>query len=976
MADAPLVQPQAYTADGKAIAPQDVPAAVASGNAFFQQGAKILARSSEGRLITVAPEDAAHPGVKVLAPEEVAAINEKRVYGRGFGNEAKAFGAGAARAASLGLSDVAARAIGGEEAASSLEALKRQNPISSGAGEAAGIVAPALLTGGGAALAEGAEAGSAAAGIGSGLATAGKVLGAPMRAVGAVGEAVGGLASGGLEAAGVGSSLAGRVASKAISLGASGATEGAIFGAGQTLSDSALKGDPLTTEALAAGMGQGALFGGVLGAGIGAAGELGGAVLGKLPTSEKLDEMATGFARKQLGRDFENVGKGQSREVAEGWKDASAGMLLERKIAEGPNAGKTVFEASTKPQDIADNIGQLRRDIGAEIGATREKAAAIMEANPTVAPDVEKLLADGDALVKSLRKQGVSGAMSQARAAERELKLLRQKIAEVGGEEVSAESASLKRVNELGVENADFNRDPGSMRDMRVLREGYAGATPEEAQAIALGKRPTMNDSQPFKPVSVHIEADGQIHLNDGRHRLLAAQEAGADKILAKIRTYDAEGNIISEEVGPVSIKPAVAAAPPAADTYRAITEWQQNLEAQLNPKGVAKSMQAIAVKNQAALKRVSDLTNNFLKDTTAQALTAAGEDGSVVAQLHRDYAGALSMQQAAEKEAGRVAKNRHVSLTDHMLGIGAALTHMASGNAGALATMALGGAAAIGNKIVREQGNAIAAQIARRAARMTSLVDGAARSLSGVGEKVLPSATRAVIEAERPAPYRPSTQTELKANFAEVRGRLQELQNPQHQQAQLVHATGKIQTAYPEVASALSQQLLRAQAYLASQLPQPRGGSQLSPLAREASVAPREMQKFLSKVNAVMEPEAVIADIARGKLDSDAVEALEQVYPETFKAMQTTTLQYLSANKDEIPYSRRVHVSVVMKIPGDSSLGLRFAGLQSAIGEMDKPLQQGQKPQGGPAMPRLKGPTMRPGESMTLPSAHAPGQR
>lgn len=966
MADAPLVQPQAYTADGKAIAPQDVPAAVASGNAFFQQGAKILARSSEGRLITVAPEDAAHPGVKVLAPEEVAAINEKRVYGRGFGNEAKAFGAGAARAASLGLSDVAARAIGGEEAASSLEALKRQNPISSGAGEVAGIVAPALLTGGGAALAEGAEAGSAAAGIGSGLATAGKVLGAPMRAVGAVGEAVGGLASGGLEAAGVGSSLAGRVASKAISLGASGATEGAIFGAGQTLSDSALKGDPLTTEALAAGMGQGALFGGVLGAGIGAAGELGGAVLGKLPTSEKLDEMATGFARKQLGRDFENVGKGQSREVAEGWKDASAGMLLERKIAEGPNAGKTVFEASTKPQDIADNIGQLRRDIGAEIGATREKAAAIMEANPTVAPDVEKLLADGDALVKSLRKQGVSGAMSQARAAERELKLLRQKIAETtteipGGFEVNVgafEKSSMR------AESSEYMRNHSA----------------EEANRLGLPRIEIYEGERPA--------------VADGRHRMQAAIDRGESSIRANVVRLDREGNVVSEQLQPIRLVdsgPAVERgnwshtsirelpaqpSPPTVDTYRALLDWHNDLEAQLNPKGVAKSMQAIAVKNQAALKRVSDLTNNFLKDTTAQALTAAGEDGAIVAQLHRDYAGALSMQQAAEKEAKRVASNRRVSLTDHMLGIGAALTHMASGNAGALATMALGGAAAIGNKIVREQGNAIAARIARRAARMTSLVDGAARSLSGVSEKVLPSATRAVIEAERPAPYRPSTQTELKANFAEVRGRLQELQNPQHQQAQLVHATGKIQTAYPEVASALSQQLLRAQAYLASQLPQPRGGSQLSPLAREASVPPREMQKFLSKVNAVMEPEAVIADIARGKLDSDAVAALEQVYPETFKSMQTTTLQYLSANKDEIPYSRRVHVSVVMKIPGDSSLGLRFAGLQSAIGEMDKPLQQGQKLQGGPAMPRLKGPAMKPGEDMTLPSAHAPGQR
>ncbi len=109
---------------------------------------------------------------------------------------------------------------------------------------------------------------------------------------------------------------------------------------------------------------------------------------------------------------------------------------------------------------------------------------------------------------------------------------------------------------EAGVENFDYARD--GMRDMRVHRGGYEGATPEEVEQIALGRRPTMNESQPFKPVRVHVEADGQIHLNDGRHRLLAAKEAGAKAIAARVVRYDADGNIIDDELRnlPISAHP------------------------------------------------------------------------------------------------------------------------------------------------------------------------------------------------------------------------------------------------------------------------------------------------------------------------------------------------------------------------------------------------------------------------------------
>jgi hypothetical protein len=964
--------PQLFYQDGSAIPDEAIPEAIAKGAAFAKPGAPIAVRDRvTGQLGRIDPSELGNPDYQPLTDAEIDAERIHRERGT-LGQQAITAVEGGLDMPTNGISTAAlVGALGDDYRKGALER-KQENPKTYvGAGLAA-TAATALLSGGTTAAA--AEGSALARGAGS----VARVIGAPMNAIGKIGGAVERGISGGIAA----ESLLGRAASKAVSMGVAGAVEGAVFGAGQTLSDSTLKGDPLTTEAVLAGMGQGALFGGVLGAGLGAAGELAPAALGKLlPSKEKLETSAVGFARKQLGRDFENVGKGQSREVAEGWKDASAKQLLERKLVGGPNAGKTVFEASTKPTDIAVNIGQMADDIGAEVGALHEKAAALIDANPHLAPSAEELIARLESKAVEFQKQHNSGAYAQARAVRAEIRALRDAIESPEGKVAAMSPGAVTDPLESGVENFVYARD--GMRDMSVHRGGYEGATAEEVKAIARGETPTKNSRSAFQPVRVHIEPGEPPILNDGRHRLLAAKEAGAKEIAAEVVTYDAAGNAISKEMRmlPIEASPSVSAGAVANDVapsfgYNQIRQWQQDLHGQINPKDVPDSMRAAAVKNLAAREAVNEVTKDYIKETAAKVFAETGAaEATALAQLNSEYAGAISMRHAAEKEAERSLKNRRASITDHMLGIGSGLIAMSSGNMGALGTMALGGAAAIGNKMAREQGNAIMAQIARRAARMTSLVDGAAHALSGTGEKLI-APVKVVIEAERPAPYNPKSQTELKTNFAEVRDRLQELSRPEHQQAQLAHATGRVQTAYPEIANALNLHLLKAQAYLSSQLPQPRGGSPISPLARAATVPPREMQKFLSKTNAVMAPETVIADIAKGKLDDDAIGALKEVYPETFGALRSATIRYTAANKEEMPFARVVHVSRLFDFPGDSSMGPRFAGIQEAIQGMDKPLEQNPSPQGGPPMPRLKGPTMKPGEDMTLPSAHAPGSR
>lgn len=150
----------------------------------------------------------------------------QEAYG-GVAGGIKAGAAALARGATLGLSDVAARAIGGEDAAIALEGYRSENPGLSFAGELVGGVAPALVSGG-AALPAG-----AAASLGRSAATA---------------------AGGGLRGA-----------------LAAGAVEGGLAGVGMGASELALSRDPLTFERAAATLGSSALFGAGIGGALGVA---------------------------------------------------------------------------------------------------------------------------------------------------------------------------------------------------------------------------------------------------------------------------------------------------------------------------------------------------------------------------------------------------------------------------------------------------------------------------------------------------------------------------------------------------------------------------------------------------------------------------------------------------------------------------------------------------------------------------------
>jgi hypothetical protein len=198
----------------------DAPDAVLSGRYGLEQGKRVVLYAPDGTTGTVPTESApqAFQDGYTFAPQtDIMAKEIEDRYGV-IGAKLLAGGAGAARGLTLGLSDRALRNFGVE--AGTLRDLKEGAPITSGASEVVGAIAPVVLSGGSGAVAKGASATapSLVAGIGN---AAGK----------------GAVKLVGLEGA---TSVLGRAGAKALELGVAGAAEGALYGAGQAVTEDAL----------------------------------------------------------------------------------------------------------------------------------------------------------------------------------------------------------------------------------------------------------------------------------------------------------------------------------------------------------------------------------------------------------------------------------------------------------------------------------------------------------------------------------------------------------------------------------------------------------------------------------------------------------------------------------------------------------------------------------------------------------------
>lgn len=261
-------------------------------------------------------------------------------------------------ALTFGALDRGIVAIGGNAARKNLADTREGSPVSNVLGTVAGVGLPALASGGtsllGRAGIRAGVAGAEAAGAGA-VSTAARIASAPVRAVSALGAGAGKAATRALGLEGA-TSLGGRVAEGAVSLGAATATEGAVYGTAQQLDEDLIQDQKTTAGKLAAAAGYGFLFGAPLGGGLGAGGAIASA------TGKAIGKVA-GQARAAVKRGVGRVFKGAGDVVAE---------------EAGAASGVVTGEAGSVPQKSAADVARERLEgfISSPVSLTPEEQAA------------------------------------------------------------------------------------------------------------------------------------------------------------------------------------------------------------------------------------------------------------------------------------------------------------------------------------------------------------------------------------------------------------------------------------------------------------------------------------------------------------------------------------------------------------------------------------------------------------------------
>lgn len=233
------------------------------------------------------------------------------------------------------------------------------------------------------------------------LSTGAELLGGALVPTGIIGKGAGAVVS--KVAPGLMASAGGRIAAKGIELGLQGATEGALFSTGHQLSEDALGDHETTAEKLFAAAGKGALWGGVIGGGLGLAG---GAVSeGIRGVAGKLAERAEGLASKAEGEAIPGLKKtipeGGVRQVAsdlaeeQAWKATGAKMgdelklrgitpqevgrtLLDEGIVTGTASKATMAErVAAKAKEVGESLSKLTNKL--DTSTVRPSTSAILE---------------------------------------------------------------------------------------------------------------------------------------------------------------------------------------------------------------------------------------------------------------------------------------------------------------------------------------------------------------------------------------------------------------------------------------------------------------------------------------------------------------------------------------------------------------------------------------------------------------------
>lgn len=799
-------------------------------------------------------------GYRAETDEEYQKRYNEKEYG-GLGNELLGGALGAARSLSFGLSDVDLAKPGSPISQLRLKRLKETNPGASLTGEVAGAVVPLLLGDAGGLL------GGAAEGAG-----------AAVEGVSAVGHAaehgvshlLAGLGEEGMKG------LARDVASKI----AGGAVEGAFYGAGHEISESALGDTELTAERLLAGAGTGALLGGTVNGVIGLAG--GGIGMMKKAIEEKLGS-TLGDQVQKLADDFAETSR------------------MRAAFGQSKKAMRKVFDEE-RPY--------FRKQVGDELKGIFEERGA----SPTTIDDVSKAL-EG-------RRDEVAGELQQTLS---------------GLDEVTAQHEANRLASHASSVGAAEERNARKLADWeseRLMTFGTEVPRPklEELPVPAPTLRISIDDAAQEIKSRAMAGVEPASHRNAGRaldDYLEAVKKeygetvdfATAAKIRAGVQelgkfdqatpqqitnmwrnTSRAWNDYIDEKAAPLLKEAGLDEA-----AYKALRQREAGL---IKMTELSKDR----VLGNLANRQVS-LTDNMAGLGLGGGLLAgghfiAGPMGAVVGaaanKLGRMY-GPAGIAGLAEKASQMLAVARAAAKIDTSLSEEVVAFIEKAKFAGQKAVKGVEhvGAHAV-EKLAHEQLNS-----------------------AGVFERSAVPAASKVFEGTRFLPewHPKAAQIDTKSKdktTAAFRARAAELtalvSSPEAVIERASELTRSMTQHMPETATFAAQKIMQAAQFLYDKMPKPTDAT--NPVVKDAWQPPMaEMARFARYVRAANDPKTVIADLRAGRLSKEGVEVLRELYPKLYGSLAGKMISKLSEQPAHLDHQSKLQLSRFLGAPIDGAL-------------------------------------------------------
>lgn len=800
-------------------------------------------------------EQATKLGFKVASPEDVLNYKTKEAYGNGFGNVAAATGLGAARGLSFGLSDQFLTKTG-MMAPQELKAYKDHQEAASTIGEGLGVLGGAFLapeaegvSAAGDALraaqatgdaAKIAEAGRAAS-IAKNTLVAGDAIN-PVSAVSKIGGKIADAALPGLQ--GAAKILPGALPQAAAKIGAAAlgmAGEGALYGAGGSLTEEAM-GDPnLNAQKVMSNIGLGALFGGVLGGafkglelGVPAAAEAASASLQKAKDAIfKTAEGEVGPLGQIYAKASSFVSGKAEEDIMQALKDRQLGMVSPKENHEMA----TKLSETLKQHDV--DVDKLLRETN-KIGRPQEISTLLEGADAGLAHQkYSYLVGQVSELAQKMRADPELYPAFYAR----KLEDLHAKYAGKLGPESNAAEA-FKGLDDLK-KRIDL--------DIKFGRE--IPAADKEAQTAIMGLR-------------TEVKKGLEDEITWGRAG--ARQTAFNDAQNAYLNLTGRKGIFRKSFMQPEITRSG-------AQVYRVSPSKIRTFLGQLGSLTGDEKAQALQRYFEASENLVRESKSTFEASGSAPAqLSKATESFGTVKGAAADAA----KQAEHIKRMNRLGAGGHNSYLGESAAIGLGVSNPALG------------AAIEGFTMLRNPGIAVErlTKLEGMIAKTTKLVNqGAAAAFKGAtagARKVGGLIDQGAVEDWQKS----------QAQHARLAAQIDHLANdPERMHAMLDTSTRDLHGAAPNTAASLQMGTVRAVSFLASKTPK---GPPAMPLSEPYQPSDAEISKFAKYAKAVDHPTEALSQIRYGNLAPETVEALKAVHPDLYAAMSSALMTELVAHK------------------------------------------------------------------------------